>query len=181
MRFAHSSAYPSLPNGAKCNKHSDEDKSVRDIKHRPDSKVDKVHDSSSSQYIQEIAGGATDGSAEPELSRISLKGWSAQDQKNRPDDDDGPEQDKRTPTAYEAEAESRYCGQVESAVLTSGRARLAFDSGESELLARLVKNEGQPSSEEQHDQNHRDAELVFEVFKASTRLIIYVGWQSETV
>jgi len=65
VRFAHSSAYPSLPNGAKCNKHSDEDKRVRDIKHRPDSKVDKVHDSSSSQYIQEIAGGAADGSAEP--------------------------------------------------------------------------------------------------------------------
>ena len=61
----HSSAYPSLPKGAKCNNHSDEDKRVRDIKHRPDSKVDKVHDSSSSQYIQEIAGGAADGSAEP--------------------------------------------------------------------------------------------------------------------
>ena len=49
------------------------------------------------------------------------------------------------------------------AVLTCGSARLPFDSGESEFLARLVKNEGQPSSEEQHDQNHRDAELVFEV------------------
>jgi hypothetical protein len=89
---------PIITKWSKCNKHSDEDKSVRDIKHRPDSKVDKVHDSASSQYIQEIAGGATDGSAEPELSRISLEGWSAQDQKNCPGDDDGPEQDKRTPT-----------------------------------------------------------------------------------
>jgi len=57
--------------------------------------------------------------------------------------------------AYEAEADL-------------GIADKSNSRGRSELLARQVKNESQPSSEEQHDQNHRHAELVFEVLKART-------------
>ena len=94
-----------LADGANRNSHAHEDKRIRYIKDWPDPEIDEVHNSTSSQHVQEIAGGATNCDTEAELSSMSLQEGCVQDQENRPDDSDGPEQYKRPPTADEAEGD----------------------------------------------------------------------------